>query len=239
MKYFELTCTAYIKKDISFKESFELISKYISFSMAQHDELRELHTKEGFKHYSFGNFYPIEKEKIYPKGNTYQFVLRSLDQNFIDILTQTLRANINNPNFLVIDTSKRLTKQFFVSELYSITPVIVSIENGFFWTIQKDGDIMKLQKQLHDNLEKKYQSFYGEPIKSKQNFIQLLEIKNRVPQNIQITKNGKSIRLFGNKFRIVPNEDELSQRLAFFALASGLGEKNSFGGGFCIARRLG
>ena len=238
MKYFELTCTAYIKKDISFKESFETISKYISFSMSKTDELKELHEKQGFKHYSFGNFYPVEKEKIYKKGNTYQFVLRSLDEMFIDALSQTLRQNINNSNFLVIDTHKKIVKQFFISELYSATPVIVSIENGLFWTMEKDGDIMKLQKQLHDNLEKKYQSFYGEPIKSEQNFIQLLEVKNRVPQNIQIIKNGKAIRLFGNKFRIVPNEDEVSQKLALVALACGLGEKNSFGGGFCLGRGL-
>lgn len=238
MKYFELTCTAYIKKDLSFKESFEVISKYISFSMAQQDELKELHAKQGFKHYGFGNFYPIEKDKIYKKGNTYQFVLRSPDEDFIDRLSKTLRQNIDNPNFLVIDTHKRTVKQFFISELYSATPVIVSIENGLFWTMEKDGDIMKLQKQLHDNLEKKYQSFYDEPIKSEQNFIQLLEVKNRVPQNIQITKNGKTIRLFGNKFRIVPNEDEISQKLAFLALSCGLGEKNSFGGGFCVAKGL-
>jgi len=204
--------------------------------MAQIDKLEKLHKQKGYKYYSFGNFYPIEKEKIYKKGNTYQFVLRSLDETFIETLSKALRQNIDNPNFLVIDTHKRVVKQFFISELYSVTPVIVSIENGLFWTMEKDGDIMKLQKQLHDNLEKKYQSFYGEPIKSEQNFIQLLEIKNRVPQNIQITKNGKNIRLFGNKFRIVPNEDEISQRLAFLVLSCGLGEKNSFGGGFCLGR---
>lgn len=42
------------------------------------------------------------------------------------------------------------------------------------------------------------------------------------------------VRLFGNKFKIVPNEDEVSQKLAFVALACGLGEKQSYGGGFCL-----
>ena len=102
--------------------------------------------------------------------------------------------------------------------------------------MQKDGNILTLQKQLHDNLERKYQEFYGEALEAKQNFIQLLEIKNRVPQNIQITKDNKKIRFFGNKFRIVPHEDEISQKLAFLALGCGLGEKNSFGGGFCLAK---
>ena len=50
-------------------------------------------------------------------------------------------------------------------------------------------------------------------------------------------KTGKvsSFRFFGNKFKIIPNEDEVSQKLAFVALGCGLGEKNSFGGGFCIS----
>jgi len=85
-------------------------------------------------------------------------------------------------------------------------------------------------------VEKKYQSFYGESIKSEGSFIQLLELKNRYPQSIYIKKGDRDIRFFGNKFRIVPNDDEVSQKLAFVAIACGLGEKNSFGGGFCIVK---
>ena len=238
MKYFELTCTAYIKSDIDFKESFEILSKYISFAMAQDEKLKRLHDTTGFKHYVFGGLLPIEKSKLYSKGNTYQFVLRSLDEAFLDTLAIAMRQNINNPHLLIVETHKRMIKQFFVTELYSATPVVVTVENGLQWTMEKDGDILKLQKQLHDNLEKKYNDFYGEKLEGVQNFIQLLEIKNRVPQTIQITKNSKKIRFFGNKFKIVPNEDEVSQKLAFVALTDGLGEKNSFGGGFCLGRGM-
>lgn len=206
--------------------------------MAQLESLKELHDQTGFKHYSFGNFYPIEKEQVYKKGNSYQFTLRSLDEKFIDALSKTLRQNIDHPDFLVVETHKKIIKQFFVSELYSATPVIVSVGNGLYWSIDRDGDILKLQKQLNYNLEKKYLSFYKEPIKGVQNFIQLLEIKNKYPQSIYMKKGIKEIRFFGNKFRIVPNEDEVSQKLAFVALACGLGEKNSFGGGFCLGKGL-
>ncbi len=236
MKYFELTCTAYIKRDILFRDSFEKLSKYISFSMAQTNEFKELHNSNGFKFYTFNNFSPIEKSKIYKRGNSYTFLIRSFNENLIDQLIISLRENINNPNFQVIQAQKNSVKDFFISELYSITPVIVSTEKGFFWTMEKDGDIMKLYKQLHSNLERKYISLYGKKPQIKDNFIQLLEIKNRVPQTIQNHKNGKSYRFFGNKFKIVPREDELSQKLAFLALGCGLGEKNSFGGGFCIGK---
>ena len=239
MQYFELTCTAYIKKDISFKESFETISKYISFAMAQDEELKSLHEKKYFKYYVFGGFLPLERDKVYKQGNNYRFAIRSLDEYLIDTLSKKLRENINNPKLLVVETHKQSIKQFFISELYTATPTIVTTDNGLFWTMEKDGDILRLQKQLHDNLEKKYKAFYGEEIRAEQNFIQLIEIKNKVPQNIEITKNGKRLRFFGNKFRIIPHEDEVSQKLAFMALGSGLGEKNSFGGGFCFPRRIG
>jgi CRISPR-associated endoribonuclease Cas6 len=238
MKYFELKCTAYLKKDIHFQESFEKLSKYISFSMAQDERLKTLHNKKGYKFYNFANFYPIEKTKIYKKGNTYHFVLRSPNEVFIHTLSKTLRENINNPNFLVVETHQKTINLFFITELYSVMPVIVRTDKGIFWTMQEDGDILKLQKQLQDNLEKKYFEFYKEKLEISQNFIQLLEIKNHKPQNIWTSKEGKSFRFFGNKFRILPNEDKVSQKLAFMALACGLGEKNSFGGGFCLGKGM-
>ncbi len=237
MKYYELTCTAYLKMDLAFEKSFEILSKYITFSMAR-GGLENIHKQLGFKHYVFSGLLPIEKEKLYKKGSIYTFTIRSPDEEFIDTLSKALRQNIDNPNLLVVHGDKKTIKNFFISELYSVTPVITTLENGDFWTLQRSGDIMQLQKQLHDNLEKKYQSFYGDKIEASQNFIQLLEIKNKVPQNIKIHKEDKKVTFFGNKFKIVPNEDEVSQKLAFVALACGLGEKNSYGGGFVIAKGM-
>jgi CRISPR-associated endoribonuclease Cas6 len=236
MHYVELRCTAYLKRDITFKNSFEILSKYISFSMAQDRSLKKLHESDRFKHYSFGGLYPTERSKIYQQGKTYTFTLRAFDERFVVLLQKRLRENINNPYLQIVEIQKKRHKQFFISELYSLTPVIVTVERGLYWTIQRDGDIVKLQKQLHDNLEKKYQEFFKEEIKASQNFIQLLEVKNRFPQSIYMAKNKKDVRFLGNKFRIVPHEDEISQKLAFVALACGLGEKSSFGGGFCLGK---
>ena len=237
MNYFELTCKSYIKKDISFKQSFEVISKYISYSMTKAG-FEEFHKSKGYKHYTFGGFLPLEKQKVYKQGQTYSFTFRTLDEKLVDTLAKALRENVNNAEMLVIETRKKVLSPFFITELYSATPVIVTLENGRYWSLQESGDIMQLQKQLHDNLEKKYKNFYGESLHVNQNFIQLLEIKNKVPQSIITHKDKQAIRLFGNKFKIVPNEDEVSQKLAFVALACGLGEKNSFGGGFVLSKGM-
>lgn len=237
MNYFELTCKSYLKKDISFEKSFELISKYISFCMTKAG-FEELHKSKGYKYYSFGGFVPIQKEKVYKQGKTYSFTFRCLDEKLVDALRKALRENVNNPDMLVLETHKKRISQFFITELYSATPVITTLENGRYWSLQESGNIMLLQKQLHDNLEKKYKSFYGESVHVNQNFIQLIELKNKVPQSIITHKGAQTIRFFGNKFKIIPNEDEMSQKLAFVALACGLGEKNSYGGGFVLGRGM-
>jgi len=239
MKYFELKCTAYLKKDIAFKESFNIFSKYISYAMAQDTQLQKLHNTQGFKHYNFGGLLPIEKNKTYVQGKTYGFVLRSLSEDFIKVLSIKLRQNIDNPHLLIISAEKRSIKQFFISELYSATPVVVTMSDGRFWV--KEDDLMTLHKQLQDNLEKKYQDFYDEKIEASQSFIQLFELKNKFLQAIPTDKthsHGKPVNFYGNKFRILPNEDEVSQKLAFIALACGLGEKNSFGAGFCLGKGI-
>ena len=236
MKYFELTCKVYLKKDIDFRKSFETIRKYISFSMSQLKKFEILHNQNSFKYYTFNNFTPIQKDRIYKKNRDYKFNIRSLDSELIDTLQIKLRENINNPNFLVIDATKKEIKEFFIEELYSITPVVVTMENGRFWTLKEGKDIFQLYQQLHSNLERKYRAFYKDGLEANENFIRILEVKNQKPQTIQIVKNGKPFKFFGNKFKIIPREDEISQKLAFIALACGLGEKNSFGGGFCVAK---
>ena len=241
MLYFELKCLAYIKKDMEFMSSFDTLSKFINYSMCQSPLYEKLHNEENFNNYSFGSFYPIEKDKIYKSAKTYTFTLRSLDETFIDSMQTLLRQNINHPDIQVLQTTKQVKKQFFITELYTITPTIITTKTedikSIYWT-PRDGDIQTLQKQLQDNLEKKYKNFYKKEITPSQNFIQLLEIKNQKPQSIYFKKANQKTRLFGNKFKIIPNEDETSQKLAFIAMACGLGEKQSYGGGFLVGRGM-
>jgi len=232
MNYFELNISFYLKKDINFVDSFETLSKYINFTICDISKNIDFHTSNKFKHYSFGGFYPIEKDKVYKKGKIYTVKLRALDKEFITTLLNDLRQNINNSYIQAINIDIKKYNQHFITELYSITPVVVTMKNKRFW--MKEDELLTLYKQLQQNLLNKYKSFYNKELKPTQDFIQLFEIKNNRSQTIQITRDEKKIRLFGNKFRIIPNEDEVSQKLAFMALACGLGEKNSYGGGFCL-----
>jgi CRISPR-associated endoribonuclease Cas6 len=247
MKVFELRCIAYLKQNIEFDNSFNAISKFINYSICQKEEYILQHNTNIFNNYCFGTFLPIQKDKLYKKGNTYNFTIRTIDEKFSKELVSLLRSNINNSLLQIVQVELREIKLAYISELYSVTPVIISIKKEnekspqLFWSLDKSGSLIELQNQLHDNLLKKYEGIFGEKLDISQNFIQLLEVKNQKPQSIYFitTKNEveKRVRLLGNKFRIVPNEDEISQKLAFLSLGVGLGEKNSYGGGFVIWKR--
>ena len=215
MTIFELKCEAYLKNFIELKESFDILSKYINFSIYQSKEL-DLENKN-----------------------------RSVNKVLIEELEYLLCKNINNSYLQVVSTQKKEIKQYFIKELYSATPVIITDrkdERGkqLFWSLYYNGDILSLQKKLQNNLEKKLKYFYQEELVDSKNFIQEIELKNQKPQSIyfKTTKDKKEriIRLLGNKLRIVPNSDDISQKLAFLSLAVGLGEKSSLGGGFCLGK---
>lgn len=243
MKIFELKCNAYLKKDIELKKSFDILSKYLNYSIYQNEIYKN--KDNSIKNYCFGNFYPTESDKIYKKNNVYEFVIRSIDEEFINELEKALIQNINNDSLLVLSAEKKEIDQFFIRELYTATPVIVSQNKDdsgrqIYWSLDYSGDINILQNQLQKNLEKKLKLFFSENIDVVDNFIDEIEIKNLKPQSIYFktirNQKEKLVRLIGNKFKIIPKKDDLSQKLAFLSLGVGLGEKSSFGGGFCLGR---
>ncbi len=245
MEIFELKCEAYLKSDICLKDSFDILSKFINYSTYQNKIFDFFDKTTLINNYCFGNFYPIESKGIYKKDNIYKFIIRSLNKELIEQLELSLCKNLNNSFLVVLSTQKKQIKQFFINELYSATPVIVSDKKDemgrqLFWSLYYNGDISSLQKRLQNNLEKKLKQFCKEELISSENFIERIELKNEKPQSIyfKTTKNKKEkvVRLIGNKFKIIPNKDEISQKLAFLSLAVGLGEKSSLGGGFCLSR---
>ena len=244
MKIFELKCEAYIKSDINLKNSYEILAKYINFCIAEDKQINQLSKTKWMNNYCFGNFYPTEIDRVYKSGKIYKFIIRSLDEELIDELMITLKNNDSNLFLRVISTNKTEIEQFFINELYSATPVIVSDrrdENGrqLYWSLDYNGDMDSLQKRLQRNLEKKLKQFCSEEIEMEENFIQEIELRNQKPQSIYFkrsAKDDKLVRLIGNKLKIIPNKDSLSQKLAFLSLAVGLGEKSSLGGGFCLSR---
>ena len=231
MEYFELTVTAYMLDDIHFTKANEIIGKTINRVMYLDKALSEKHIQKGYKHYCYGSFYPTEKDKVYKNGRIYVFKIRSLESEFAGKMQNLIEDVRSNEIKVMAVQVKRRAKRRIV-ELHTVTPAIVTVDNKH-WLPQ--DDITLLKDRLQANLEKKYRDFYGEGLNVSQRFIEKLELLNKKVMSL----NYKDTRLLGNKFRIVVNGDECSQRLAFIAEAVGLGEKSSANGmGFCNAQYL-
>jgi CRISPR-associated endoribonuclease Cas6 len=233
VQYTELTIAVYLKKDIYFEVAGDSIGELISSTLYMKDELRKIHEDNCYKYYCFGSLFPIEKDKFYKKGHVYTFKLRTLKHNLADGIRKNIK-HVENSNFTVLAIEYLEKNNKYFSNIYSVTPVVVSMDKNKCWTIK--DDFMEVQKRLIANLEKKYKIFYGEVIDISNEIFNRIELMNRVPMKIQY----KNRKFLGNKFKIWFNESTESQKLAFIALSCGLGEKNSScGAGFCMGGQNG
>ena len=196
MKIFELKCEAYLKSDIDLKNSFDVLSKFINHSIYKNEICEQNDKNNHIKNYCFGNFYPTESDRIYKKNRVYGFVIRSINEDFIDALSGSLKQNINNSFISILKITKKQIEQFFIKELYTVTPVIVTDkidESGrqLYWSLDYNGDMIALQKQLQNNLKRKLKQFYPEAIEVSNNFIHAIKNLNQyILKNSRIAKNN-------------------------------------------------
>ncbi|MGR6835977.1 CRISPR-associated endoribonuclease Cas6 [Syntrophomonas erecta] len=222
----EAIITVFLKKPLFFQDVQEEIGKYINRSMMENHNLTNLHGTDGYKFYVFSGLWPLEKNKTYQAGNVYIFTIRSLREDFIDQIIPCIRKN-DNKIFQVLAIEKKRFCRRFIQELYTLTPFVVTIDGKPWMPEQHDFDL--LLNRLHGNAEKKYKKLFGEEV-FRDSFIQGIYLLNNKP----LVMHYKNISVLGHKARIVINEDEQSQKLAFTVLGAGLAEKNSaLGAGFC------
>lgn len=107
MKIFELKCEAYLKNFIELKESFDVLSKYINFTIYQSKRLDLENKDKSINNYCFSNFYPTESDRIYKKDKIYKFVIRSIDRELINELEILLCKNTNNIFLKVLNVQKK------------------------------------------------------------------------------------------------------------------------------------
>ena len=223
MEFFELKINVNLKIPIHFQKSPEAISKLIATSLINSGYSG--HKNNEPKNYVFSNLGKADKKGFFEKGI---ITFRSFKKELVEKVTKNLFLyednifKVKSVNFQKI-TYKR------INYMLSLNPVFVVMKNGDFWTFQKSGDLIGLITALQDNLLRKYEMLFNEKLSPINNFMEYIQIKNNKPQ----TYFYKGVKFFGWKFYIVPREDKVSQKLAFTAIGSGLGHKNSsVGGGF-------
>jgi len=223
MKYVEIEIMVRLKRDIHFLESSEMLAININTALCKNNS--KLHFQDGFKGYVFDNLFPLESSKIYKNGNNYFFKLRTIESLYENF--NRFMRNYSSSDFEVILCRESIKSIRRIDALYSLTPVLVRLDEKKNWT--KEEGIELLKQRLNSNIDKKFEQFYGKKVGA--DFIESISITNKKPIKVRY----KNFHYLTNKIQITVNVDEQSQKLAFLALSIGLGEGNSYLGlGYCV-----
>ncbi|MGL5870284.1 CRISPR-associated endoribonuclease Cas6 [Clostridium chrysemydis] len=225
MKVIELSVKVYASRNIKIEEAQIKISDLLNQTLAKNKEYLELHNKNKFKNYVYDSLYPISKNKVYESDKIYTFKIRTIDSKLSNYFLKELENNYTN-TLKVLKVDIKIIPKYHLEKIYSITSVIEKYENGYwknFFTVDQYIDRLKI------NLVKKYNSFTGEKITEDFQLFKSIEILNKKP----IAVKYKDITLLGDKLELYISDDEVTQKLAYMSLATGIGEMNSsIGAGF-------
>lgn len=228
--FYELSIKVTMKLDLVFGDSLNYIGNFIKFYKIFDEELKKEHGSSKFKNYVFSNLNPIPKDKLYKKSKTYTFKIRCIDEKIIDYFYKQMNEKRNYKKIHINEITKSSVSLGRIIKIYSLNPVIIMKNEGGY--ITNLDDIKEVKIRITNNLLMKFRCFINEDRIEDVDFIKSIRCNNRKP--IGINYNDKNIRFLGNKYDITIKEDRFSQELALYAIALGIGEKNSIvGGGFC------
>lgn len=226
MKYYRLKVSFILNQDINFRNISRIIGYAIQKSMLKQNNLKILHDLKTYK-YIFSPLKPFIMKENYEIGEHYYIYIQSFDENTIVKFNYSLN-NYSDEYIKVTDVRLKeiFLDNFMVESLETVTPVIITIDNKP-WKYKENSLDILIQK-IYDNLEKKYNYFFGKEWKikndvNKYKLFENFELTNAKP----IAREYKGIKLIGYKMRMNIGTSDIAQKLAKVAIVQGIGEKNA------------
>ncbi|MPM80204.1 hypothetical protein SDC9_127251 [bioreactor metagenome] len=118
-----------------------------------------------------------------------------------------------------------------IEKIYSITPCVIKTAMGYW---KGNLSLDDYENRIKSNLIKKYNQFLQTEIDENFPIYNFIAFDNKKPVSTVV----KDVELLGDKVTLVISDDEESQKLAYLALGTGIGESNSRGCGFVNFRYL-
>lgn len=224
MNVYEIKLNLYLLKDIRLVEATETISQFIDQGLAKTDELLTLHNKNCFKYYTFNLLYPLENDQRYKKDRIYTLMIRTVDARLAKFFNEELVHQYDR-NMKGLTSQIRIIPRKMIEKIYSITPVILKSEQGYW---KGNLTFEEYENRLKSNLIKKYNNYMNTKIDENFPLYDSIEFINGKPIGILY----KDIKLLGDKLSLAISTDKWSQELAYFSLGAGVLENNSRGAGF-------
>ncbi|MBI6871972.1 CRISPR-associated endoribonuclease Cas6 [Clostridium aciditolerans] len=224
MKVYEISILVFLLEEINSTDVSSKISGFIDSGMAKVPELLEFHNENVYKNYCYNSFYPLEEDKKYKQGKTYTIQLRTINKNLADFFYTEL-VNHFNDSIKGLTAKVRIIPQRHIEKIYSITPVMLKNEEGYW---KGKLSLMDFERRLKENLIKKYNLAMKTKIDEDFQLYTNIEFMNQKP----VAMNYKGRKLLGDKISINISDDEAAQDLAYMALGTGILEMNARGAGY-------
>lgn len=224
MKVYEVTLKIFLLKDLPMDKAYEELSELIDKSLCKDEELLALHNENKYKYYTFSLPYKLEQDKIYKACNLYSVKIRTIDEKILKNF-KTQLVNMYTPVIKALTIEVKVIPKKHISTIYSITPVVIKTDNGYW---KGNLSLDQYEKRVKTNIIKKWNQFFNEKVSENFPLYDFIKFDNKKPIGIKY----KNITLLGDKLTLNISDDELSQNMAYLALGAGIGEICSRGMGF-------
>lgn len=224
LKVYEAILKVYLLEDISYDNALSSIAKLIDKSFTHTNEMQKFHHENKFKNYTYNSFYPIENNKIYKAGKMYSIQLRSLSLDLMKYFKIYLTNEFTDTLKVLTFDYKPITQRF-INELYSLTPVVIKTEEGYWGT---KISLAAYEEKLRNTLLKKYNSLGLGKLPNDTELFTCISLINKKPISVKI----KDVKLLGDKVKLQVCDSPDAQLVSYLTLGYGLGEINARGCGF-------
>lgn len=224
MDVYEIKIKLYLLENIKIEETQTKLAYFIDSVMVKDNIFLGVHEANQYKFYTFDSLYPLAKNGVYQKDNSYIFRIRTLDYRLAQYLYESLAKN-RTKEFQGLTADIKIIRQKLIKKIYTLTPVILKTEQGYW---KNSNKIEVFEERLKTNLIKKYKDITGEDINEDFQLYYQINFKNKVP----VLRKYKDIKLLGDMIELEIAENENAQKLVFLAIGSGLLEMNARGFGF-------
>ncbi|OUP77387.1 CRISPR-associated endoribonuclease Cas6 [Erysipelatoclostridium sp. An173] len=223
MDIYELKIKIYLLKDIKVNETQNYLAYFIDSVLVKNKQYAQMHEQNTYKYYTFDSLYPLAKNGIYKADNIYVFRIRTIDYKLAEYFSNNLSNNRTN-ELQGLTTNIKILKQHLIKKIYTLTPVIIKTENGYW---KNNLSLNDFEERLKTNLIKKYNNLFNCKLDEDFQFYNYLKFKNKVP----VSRKYKNITLLGDMLELEIAENDIAQKLAWLAIGVSLGELSARGYG--------
>lgn len=231
MNLFEIKLHIRLFSEMSFKEVPVEIGRLIDAALAKDAKWLTFHEKNQFKNYCFGGIYLSADGGNTKIGKVYTLAIRTLEIELTSYFSENLVGTKTNVMQAVSMDLKINSFARPIEKIYSLTPVIVKNDNGYW---KGHLSLEEYEKRIFENLIKKYNALHEEKMDENFAFSTSFAFTNKKP----ISFPYKNIKLLGDKIEIMIETNDRAQELAKVAIACGVGELNARGAGFVLYKTI-